>query len=84
MYTWPASPITGIVTFKDPEQPVQQITISAADDQWGLFKKVKNHQLSLPHLGNALFSVKTPTLKENPFTLFSKISNTLKKCRCPK
>jgi len=83
MYTWPASPITGIVTFKNPEQPAQQITISAADEQWGLFKKVKNHQLFLPHLGNALFAVKTPTLKENPFTLFSKIGNTLKKCRCP-
>lgn len=83
IYTWPASPIAGVVTYINPAQPPKFVTVTEAKDQWGLFKLVKNDQIRLPSLGNAIFSVHTPTLRDNPFKLFNKISNDLKMCKCP-
>lgn len=83
IYSWPASPIKGVVTFNNPASGPKFITLSDAKDQWGLFKLVKNNQIKIPALGNAVFSVQTPSLKESPFKLFSKLKN-ITKCRCPK
>lgn len=84
VYSWPASPITGVVTFNNPATAPKYITLADAKDQWGLFKLVKNDQIRVPALGNAIFSVQqTPTLKENPFKLFKKLKN-IQTCRCPK
>lgn len=83
IYSWPASPITAMVTFNNPATPPRYITISDAKDQWGLFKMVKNDQIRLPALGNAVFSIRTPTLRESPFKLFQKLKS-VRICRCPK
>ena len=83
VYSWPASPITAVANFRNPSIAPKFITLADAKDQWGLFKIVKNDQITIPAFGNAVFEVKTPTLKENPFKLFSKMKN-LKSCRCPK
>ena len=83
VYAWPASPITAVANFRNPSIAPKFITLSDAQDPWGLFKLVKNNQIRIPAFGNAVFSIKTPTLKENPFKMFSKMKN-LKSCRCPK
>ena len=83
VYSWPASPITAVANFKNPSIAPMFLTLTDAKDQWGLFKLVKNNQIRIPAFGNAIFSIKTPTLKENPFKIFNKMKN-LKSCRCPK
>ena len=83
VYSWPASPITAVANFKNPSIAPKFMTLTDAKDQWGLFKLVKNDQIRIPAFGNAIFSIKTPTLKENPFEIFKKIKG-LKSCRCPK
>lgn len=83
IYSWPASPIKGVVTFNDPAIAPQFVTLFDAQDQWGLFKLVRNNQIKVPALGNAVFSVETPTLRESPFKLFRRLKN-INKCRCPK
>ncbi|MEB8434444.1 type VI secretion system membrane subunit TssM [Cocleimonas sp. KMM 6892] len=83
VYSWPASPITAVANFRNPAIAPKFITLADATDQWGLFKLVRNDQIRIPAFGNAVFEVKTPTLKENPFKFFSKMK-ALKSCRCPK
>ncbi len=83
VYSWPASPITAVANFRNPSIAPKFVTLADAKDQWGLFKLVKNDQIRIPAFGNAVFAVKTPTLKENPFKLFRQMKN-LKACRCPK
>ena len=83
IYSWPASPIKGVVTFNNPAKAPKYITLTDAKDQWGLFRLVKNNLIRVPALGNAVFSVETPTLRESPFKLFSKLKN-ITACRCPK
>ncbi len=83
VYSWPASPITAVANFRNPSIAPKIITLSEANDPWGLFRLIKNDQLRIPAFGNAVFTVKTPTLKENPFKIFRKMKN-LKSCRCPK
>ena len=83
VYSWPASPITAVANFKNPSIAPKFVTLADAKDQWGLFKLVKNDQIRIPAFGNAVFSVKTPTLKENPFKIFKKMQS-LNSCRCPK
>jgi type VI secretion system protein ImpL len=82
VYSWPASPITGVVTFNNPSIAPKYITLADAKDHWGLFKLVKNNKIRIPALGNAVFLVQT-SLAENPFKLFQKMRN-IKQCRCPK
>lgn len=83
VYSWPASPITAVANFRNPSIAPKFVTLTDAKDQWGLFKLVKNDQIRIPAFGNAIFSIKTPTLKENPFKIFKKMKS-LKSCRCPK
>ena len=83
-YIWPASSITGVVTFKDPASPPKYIPITNPKDQWGLFKLIKNNHIKLPSsMGGGIFSVETPSLSENPFKLFTKVKN-LTRCQCLK
>lgn len=83
VYSWPASSINGVVTFTNPAMAPKRIVLADAGDQWGLFKLVRNNQIKIPALGNAVFSVQTPTLRDSPFKLFSKLKN-ITACRCPK
>ena len=80
VYSWPASPITAVANFRNTSIAPKFITLSDAQDPWGLFKLIKNKQIRIPAFGNAVFSVKTLTLKEDPFEMFRKMK-TLKSCR---